>query len=105
MASPRTRSTRFRKRTARHTRGRDDPRRLAVLRRFPQPATEFAEFARTKLTFPVLSIGGEKANCAALADQVKLVANEASTVIIKHCGHWLVEEKPQETMDALIKFL
>ena len=72
---------------------------------FPQTANEFAELAKTKLTFPILSIGGEKANGAALADQVKLVGNDVSTVIIKNCGHWVMEEKPQETMDALIKFL
>jgi pimeloyl-ACP methyl ester carboxylesterase len=72
---------------------------------FPQTATEFAELAKNKLTFPILSIGGDKANGAALADQAKLIGNDVSTVIIKNCGHWVMEEKPQETMDALIKFL
>jgi len=72
---------------------------------FPQTAQEFAELARTKLTFPILSIGGDKANGAALGEQVKLVGTDVSTVIIKDCGHWIMEEKPQETMAALIKFL
>jgi pimeloyl-ACP methyl ester carboxylesterase len=72
---------------------------------FPQTATEFAELAKNKLTFPILSIGGDKANGAALAEQAKLVGSNVSTRIIPNCGHWLMEEKPQETMDALINFL
>ena len=72
---------------------------------FPQTANEFAELSRTKLTFPILSIGGDKANGAALADQAKLVGTDVSSVVIKDCGHWIMEEKPQETMAALIKFL
>ncbi|HWE25901.1 MAG TPA: alpha/beta hydrolase [Myxococcales bacterium] len=72
---------------------------------FPQTAQEFAELAKNKLPFPVLSIGGEKANGAALAEQTKLIATEVASVIIPNCGHWLMEERPQETMDALIKFL
>jgi len=72
---------------------------------FPQTAKEFAELARTKLNFPVLSIGGEKANGIPLAEQVKLIGTDVSTVVIKNCGHWVMEERPQETMDALVKFL
>ena len=72
---------------------------------FPQTAQEFAELARTKLTFPILSIGGDKANGTALGEQVKLIGTDVSTVVIKDCGHWIMEEKPQETMAALIKFL
>src|SRR4029077_8841359 len=49
---------------------------------FQQAATDFAQFSRTKLSMPVLSIGGEKANGAALATQVKLVATNATSVIL-----------------------
>jgi pimeloyl-ACP methyl ester carboxylesterase len=72
---------------------------------FPQTAKEFEELARTKLTFPVVSIGGEKANGAALAEQMKLIGTDVTTIIIKDSGHWIMEERPQETMDALLKFL
>jgi pimeloyl-ACP methyl ester carboxylesterase len=71
----------------------------------PQMANEFAELARNKLTFPLLSIGGEKANGIPLAEQAKLIGTDVSTVVVKNCGHWMMEERPQETMDALIKFL
>ena len=72
---------------------------------FPKTATDFEEFAKTKLGMPVLAIGGEKANGEALGKQAKLVATNATVVVLKNCGHWLMEEKPEETMDALVRFL
>jgi len=72
---------------------------------FPQAAKEFEELARTKLTMPVLSIGGEKANGAALGMQAKLIGTNVTVIVIKDCGHWLMEEKPAETMNDLLKFL
>ena len=72
---------------------------------FPQAAVEFAQFSQTKLTMPVLTIGGDKANGAALAQQGKFVATNATSVIVPNTGHWLMEESPQETTDALMRFL
>ncbi len=72
---------------------------------FQQAAKDFAGFAQTKLPMPVLSIGGEKANGVALGRQVKLVAMDATAVIIKNSGHWLMEEQPAATSEALLGFL
>ena len=72
---------------------------------FQQAATDFAQLARTKLTMPVLSIGGEKANGDALGKQIKRVATNSSSLVLPNTGHWLMEERPKETMDALVKFL
>jgi pimeloyl-ACP methyl ester carboxylesterase len=72
---------------------------------FPQTAKDFEELARTKLTMPVLSLGGEKANGVALGEQAKRVAVDASTVVLPNTGHWVMEESPEKTMDALIGFL
>jgi pimeloyl-ACP methyl ester carboxylesterase len=72
---------------------------------FPQTARDFEELARTRLKMPILSIGGERANGAALAEQVKRIGSDVRTIVIKDAGHWLMEERPQETMDALIDFL
>ena len=72
---------------------------------FQQAATDFARLAQTKLTMPVLSIGGEKANGAALAQQIQLVATNARSVTLPNTGHWVMEESPQPTMDALVAFL
>lgn len=61
--------------------------------------------AKTKLTMPVLSIAGEKASAAILVPQMKLVATNVAVVNLKDTGHWLMEERPQETMEALVAFL
>ena len=54
---------------------------------------------------PVLSIGGEKASGEALGKQVTLVATNASSVVLSNTGHWIMEERPTETTDALMRFL
>ena len=72
---------------------------------FQQAAKDFAELSQTKLTMPVLSIGGEKANGDVLAHQMKLVASDVTFVVLKNTGHWVMEENPKETIDALVKFL
>lgn len=72
---------------------------------WPQLAKDFAQFAQTKLTMPVLSIGGDKSLGNQLAEQMKLVANDVSVVVLKDTGHWISEERPKETADALLKFL
>jgi len=72
---------------------------------FPQTARDFAQLAQTKLTMPVLSIGGEKSLGVALGEETKLVAVNVTVVVIKNAGHWILEENPKETTDALQKFL
>jgi pimeloyl-ACP methyl ester carboxylesterase len=72
---------------------------------FQQAAKDFAELAQTRLTMPVLAIGGEKANGDLLAKQMKIVASDVTMVVLKDTGHWVMEERPKETTDALMKFL
>jgi pimeloyl-ACP methyl ester carboxylesterase len=72
---------------------------------WPQLANDFAQVSQTKLTMPVLSIGGEKSLGNELAAQMKLVADNVTIVVLKDTGHWILEERPKETTDALVKFL
>lgn len=72
---------------------------------WPQTADDFAALAKTKLTMPVLAIAGEKASASTLMPQMKLVANDVTEVTLKGAGHWVLEERPKETTDALMKFL
>ena len=72
---------------------------------WPQLAKDFAQLSQTKLTMPVLSIGGDKSLGNELAEQMKLVANDVTVVVLKDTGHWISEERPKETSDALLKFL
>ena len=72
---------------------------------WPQTAKDFAQMARTKLTMPVLSIGGDKSLGEALGAQMKLVATNVTVAIVKNSGHWILEEQPKQTIDALVNFL
>jgi len=72
---------------------------------FLQAAKDFAQLSQTKLTMPVLTIGGEKSLGEVLGQQAKLVATDATVVVLKNTGHWVLEENPQETTEALLKFL
>ena len=62
-------------------------------------------FAAAFATIPVLVIGGEKALGELLGQQMKLVASDVTVVVLKDTGHWVLEERPKETTDALLKFL
>jgi pimeloyl-ACP methyl ester carboxylesterase len=72
---------------------------------FTQAAKDFAQLAQTQLAMPVLAIGGEKSLGEVLGQQMKLVAPDVTVVVLKDTGHWLLEERPKETTDALVKFL
>jgi pimeloyl-ACP methyl ester carboxylesterase len=72
---------------------------------FLQAAKDFSQLSQTKLTMPVLSIGGEKSLGDALGQQAKLVATDATVIVLKDTGHWVLEERPKETTEALEKFL
>jgi pimeloyl-ACP methyl ester carboxylesterase len=72
---------------------------------WPETAKDFAELSRTKLTMPVLSIGGEKSLGKELGQQMKLVSTNVTVIVLPDTGHWILEERPKETTDALVKFL
>ena len=72
---------------------------------WPQLAKDFAQLSQTKLTMPVLSIGGDKSLGNELGAQMKLVADSVTVIVLPNTGHWMLEEKPKETTDALVNFL
>ncbi len=72
---------------------------------FLQAAQDFSQLSQTKLTMPVLTIGGDKSLGVALGQQGKLVATDVTVVVLKDTGHWVLEERPKETTDALQQFL
>ena len=72
---------------------------------WPQLAKDFAQLSQTKLTMPVLSIGGDKSLGNELGAQIKLVADSVTVILLPNTGHWMLEEKPKETTDALVNFL
>ncbi|HTZ56080.1 MAG TPA: alpha/beta hydrolase [Candidatus Acidoferrum sp.] len=71
---------------------------------FPATATVFAHFAKTKLKMPLLTIGGDRSLGVALGAQGRAVDDNTTVIVIKHAGHWIMEEQPQQTMTALVQF-
>ncbi len=76
-----------------------------VFHAFEQDAKDFAEFARTKLTMPMLVLAGEKASGNFLIEQGRLVDSNVQGVVIKGSGHWLMEEAPQQVIPLLGAFI
>ena len=72
---------------------------------FLQAAKDFAQLSQTALTMPVLTIGGEESLKDALGHQAKLVATDVTVGVLKNAGHWVLEEQPKETTEALENFL
>ena len=50
-------------------------------------------------------IGGENSLGNELAAQMKLVADDVTVIVLPKTGHWILEERPKETTDALLEFL
>ncbi len=76
-----------------------------VFRAFEQDGKDFADFAKTKLTMPMLVLSGEKAGGEFLIQQGRMVDNQVEGVIIKGSGHWLMDEARDQVMPLLVTFL
>jgi len=78
---------------------------FAYFASFLKTADDFAELGKARLPMPVTSIGGAKANGEVLGAQAKLISGNPTVVVIQDSGHWLMEEKPEETMAAVMRAL
>jgi pimeloyl-ACP methyl ester carboxylesterase len=67
--------------------------------------TQNMERKKTKLTIPVLGIGGEAAGGALAAEGMKPAANDVQTAVIPGAGHWLAEQAPEQMLAVLTRFL
>ncbi|HWX53672.1 MAG TPA: alpha/beta hydrolase [Verrucomicrobiae bacterium] len=74
-------------------------------RAFEKDAEEFARFAKTPLTMPMLVLTGEKASGDFLIQQGRLVAGNVEGVVVRKSGHWLMEEAPDQVIPKLVDFL
>ena len=78
---------------------------IEVFRAFPGDAEDFAQFAKTGLTMPLLVLSGEKAGGPFLIGQGKMVATNVEGVLVQGSGHWLMEEAPDQVIPKLVEFL
>lgn len=77
----------------------------AYFQAIPRTAADFQTLARRPLQMPVLVLAGEKAAGPALAQQITDLAAHVSSLVVPGCGHWLLSERPAETLDAIDAFL
>ncbi len=61
--------------------------------------------AKGKLAMPVLAIGGEKSFGPMMATVMRFAASNVSELVIADSGHWLMEEQPDATSEAIVSFL
>jgi pimeloyl-ACP methyl ester carboxylesterase/quercetin dioxygenase-like cupin family protein len=60
---------------------------------------------RTKLTMPVLAVGGEKSFGKVMAVNMRNVASDVREAIVPNAGHWLMEENAPFTVALVRDFL
>jgi pimeloyl-ACP methyl ester carboxylesterase len=77
---------------------------MEVFRAFDQDAKDNAEFAKTKLTMPMLVLGGEKSGGDFLIGQGRMVADNVEGVLVTGSGHWLIDEQPGQVIPKLVAF-
>ena len=62
------------------------------------------ENLKTKLTMPVLCIGGRNNIGDMMAKAMAGIAESVSSAVIENAGHWVSDENPADLSDALLKF-
>jgi pimeloyl-ACP methyl ester carboxylesterase len=72
---------------------------------FSQDAEDNKVFARTKLTMPVLAVGGGKSFGASEAVVMRNVAVNVREAVVPNSGHWLMEESPTYTVNLIRDYL
>lgn len=72
---------------------------------FSQDAKDNQIFEQTKLSMPVLAVGGEKSFASLQAVIMRHVATNVEEAVVKGSGHWLMEERPRETVALIRTFL
>ena len=72
---------------------------------FPQDAIDNQVPSQTKLTIPVLAVGGEKSFGLMMAEVMRHAASDVRAGIVPDSGHWIMEENPVATTALVSGFL
>ncbi len=67
-------------------------------------AEQNEEFCKTKLTMPVLALGGRSATGEHLKASMELLALHVEGGVIEDCGHYVMEEQPEIVARELLQF-
>jgi pimeloyl-ACP methyl ester carboxylesterase len=72
---------------------------------FGQDIQNDAVYQQTKLTMPVLAIGGAQSLGNSVPNQLRQYATNVTGVVMPDTGHWLYEERPADTTKLLLQFI
>lgn len=78
---------------------------FSQFRSIRQDAVDNEASSKTHLKMPVLAVGGEKSFGANEAIVMRNAADNVSEVVVPGAGHWLMEEAPAATIQAIRKFI
>jgi pimeloyl-ACP methyl ester carboxylesterase len=80
-------------------------------RAIPQDAIQNMNYSKTKLTMPVLGLGGGytpafggNVTMPSVVYGMKILAQNVTGIIVPNSGHWIPEEQPEFLTDQLLKF-
>ena len=80
-------------------------------RAIPQDAIQNMNYSKTKLTMPVLGLGGVytpafggNVTMPSVVYGMKILAQNVTGILVPNSGHWIPEEQPQFLADQLLKF-
>jgi pimeloyl-ACP methyl ester carboxylesterase len=72
---------------------------------FTQDAEDNKISAQTKLTMPILAVGGAKSFGGTMAVVMRSAATDVREAIVPDSGHWLMDENPGFTVELVSGFL
>lgn len=78
---------------------------FAQFRSIRQDTVDNEASVKTRLTMPVMAIGGEKSFGANEAIVMRNAADNVTEVVVPGAGHWLMEEAPSQTIQAIRGFI
>ncbi|MFR9793801.1 alpha/beta fold hydrolase [Streptomyces sp. MB22_4] len=86
-----------------------DPRALqasfAYYRALDETIAQNERRSKTRLTLPVLAVGGALWSGAGAAQTMRLAADDVTEVVLDDCGHYPAEEQPARLVEILEDFL
>lgn len=69
-----------------------------------QDAEQGKEYAKTKLTMPVLAIGADSVYGTLVQQYMENGAVNVRGVVIENCGHFVAEEQPEALTQHILTF-
>jgi len=74
-------------------------------RAIPATIAQNQKRKETRLTLPVLAIGGAESSGEGVGNTMKLAADDVQAMVLTDCGHWVAEQAPEQLLAALTAFL